>query len=222
METEPSTTFIEGPSALRSYVDIKIVRLLATAITGGEPSYTLAKASSKLTVMGIMGWVAVAQGHRRATILAALVTTFAGVGLLLNQPERTSLAWVGIPLVASDARRDRMARQHAAPGSASVACQQSHSTSDPERKTRAPLSDDRSDDPRGRPRIQSETLSLARPPGGRHDCDSRRMRLPGLRISTATFFAGAVRVTEVLPCSKIRPDFRSLSLNRSNLQPIYQ
>src|SRR5260221_8798371 len=32
---------------------------------------------------------------------------------------------------------------------------------------------------------------------------------------------GAVRATEVLPCSKIRPDFRSLSLNRSNLQPIY-
>src|SRR6266571_869714 len=50
--------------------------------------------------MRIMGWVAVAQRHRRATIVAALVTTFAGVGLLLNQPERTSLAWVGIPLVA--------------------------------------------------------------------------------------------------------------------------
>src|SRR5881296_3983429 len=53
--------------------------------------------------MGIMGWVAIAQSHRRATILAALVTTFAGVGLLLNQPERTSLAWVGIPLVAGGA-----------------------------------------------------------------------------------------------------------------------
>ena len=36
-------------------------------------------------------------------ILAALVTTFAGVGLLLNQPERTFLAWVGIPLVAGGA-----------------------------------------------------------------------------------------------------------------------
>jgi len=29
------------------------------------------------------------------------------------------------------------------------------------------------------------------------------------------------RATEVLPCSNIQPDFRSLSLNRSNLQPIY-
>ena len=33
---------------------------------------------------------------------------------------------------------------------------------------------------------------------------------------------GAVRATEVLPCSNIQPDFRSLSLNRSNLEPIYQ
>src|SRR5260221_1784671 len=33
---------------------------------------------------------------------------------------------------------------------------------------------------------------------------------------------GAVRATEVLPCSNLRPDFRSLRLNRSNLEPIYQ
>src|SRR2546427_7510777 len=92
-----------GAERIVSVVNIRIVRLLATAITGGEPSYTLAKAPSKLTIMGIMGWVAIAQGHRRETILAALVTTFAGVGLLLNQPERTSLAWVGIPLVAGGA-----------------------------------------------------------------------------------------------------------------------
>ena len=89
-----------GAERIVSVVDIRSVRHLATAITGGELSYTLARAPSELTVMSIIGWVAVAQRHRRATILAALVTTFAGVGLLLNQPERTSLAWVGIPLVA--------------------------------------------------------------------------------------------------------------------------
>ena len=32
-----------------------------------------------------------------------LTTTFAGLALVLNQPERTSLAWVGIPLVAGGA-----------------------------------------------------------------------------------------------------------------------
>ena len=36
-------------------------------------------------------------------VLVALVTTFAGLALVLNQPERTSLAWVGIPLVAGGA-----------------------------------------------------------------------------------------------------------------------
>src|SRR6058998_2946053 len=50
--------------------------------------------------MEIMRWVAALQRRRRTMILVALVTTFAGVALVLNQPERTSLAWVGIPLVA--------------------------------------------------------------------------------------------------------------------------
>lgn len=53
--------------------------------------------------MGITGWVAASQRHRRTMILVALVTTFGGVALLLNQPERTFLAWVGIPLVAGGA-----------------------------------------------------------------------------------------------------------------------
>src|SRR5206468_30780 len=55
------------------------------------------------TPMSISSWAAVAQRHRRAMILIALVTTFAGLALVLNQPERTSLAWVGIPLVAGGA-----------------------------------------------------------------------------------------------------------------------
>jgi len=50
--------------------------------------------------MEIMRWVAALQRRRRTMILVALVTTFAGVALVLNQPERTFLAWVGIPLVA--------------------------------------------------------------------------------------------------------------------------
>jgi len=53
--------------------------------------------------MGIMRWVAVLQRHRRAMILAALMSTFAGTALVLNPPERTFLAWLGIPLVAGGA-----------------------------------------------------------------------------------------------------------------------
>ncbi len=50
--------------------------------------------------MEIMRWVAALQRRRRTMILVALMTTFAGFALILNQPERTSLAWVGVPLVA--------------------------------------------------------------------------------------------------------------------------
>lgn len=53
--------------------------------------------------MEILRWVAALQRRRRTMILVALVTTFAGLALVLNQPERTSLAWVGIPLVAAGA-----------------------------------------------------------------------------------------------------------------------
>ena len=80
-----------------------MVRPLATTITGGELSYTLQPARSKLTVMGIMSWVAVAQRYRRAMILVSLLTTSAGVALVLNQPERTFLAWLGIPFIVGGA-----------------------------------------------------------------------------------------------------------------------
>src|SRR3989442_11327839 len=86
-----------------SGVHIRIDRRLQTAITSGEPSYTHGKAPSKLRLMSITRWVAVSQLHRRAMILVALVMTFAGLALILNQPERTSLAWVGIPLAVGGA-----------------------------------------------------------------------------------------------------------------------
>src|SRR5437867_7187127 len=82
---------------------IRIDRRLTAAITGGELSYTHARAPAKLRLMGIMHWVAALQLHRRAMILVALITTFSGLALVLNQPERTSLAWGGIPLVAGGA-----------------------------------------------------------------------------------------------------------------------
>jgi len=50
-----------------------------------------------------MSWVTALQRRRRSMILIALITTFAGLALVLNQPERTSLAWGGIPLVAGGA-----------------------------------------------------------------------------------------------------------------------
>jgi len=49
--------------------------------------------------MGIISWVAVLQRHRRATILAALVTTFAGVGLVVDRPKGTILEWLALPLL---------------------------------------------------------------------------------------------------------------------------
>src|SRR5438128_9447674 len=53
--------------------------------------------------MGILSLVDVLRRHRRLMVLVALSTTFSGLALVLNQPERTSLAWGGIPLVAGGA-----------------------------------------------------------------------------------------------------------------------
>lgn len=50
--------------------------------------------------MNVSGWVAVAKRHRRPVVLACLLMTFAGAALLLDQPEATPLALVGVPLVA--------------------------------------------------------------------------------------------------------------------------
>ena len=49
--------------------------------------------------MGILSWVAILRRHRRAMILAALVTTFAGVGLVIDRPKGTILEWLALPLL---------------------------------------------------------------------------------------------------------------------------
>src|SRR3989449_58337 len=49
--------------------------------------------------MGILSWVAILRRHRRAVILAALVTTFAGVGLVIDRPKGTILEWLALPLL---------------------------------------------------------------------------------------------------------------------------
>ena len=50
--------------------------------------------------MGLDGWAAFADRHRRAMILFALVSTFAGVGLLIDRPKGTLLEWLAVPLLA--------------------------------------------------------------------------------------------------------------------------
>lgn len=50
--------------------------------------------------MGLEGLAAFADRHRRWMILVALVTTFAGVGLVIDRPKGTVFAWLAVPLVA--------------------------------------------------------------------------------------------------------------------------
>ncbi len=50
--------------------------------------------------MGLDGWAAFADRHRRAMILLALVSTFAGVGLLIDRPKGTVFEWLAVPLLA--------------------------------------------------------------------------------------------------------------------------
>src|SRR2546425_1980301 len=49
--------------------------------------------------MEMMRWVAALQRRRRTMILVALVTTFAGVALLIDRPKGTILEWLAIPFV---------------------------------------------------------------------------------------------------------------------------
>jgi exosortase/archaeosortase family protein len=51
------------------------------------------------TVMGPEHKLAAVMKSRRATILLALITTFAGVGLLVDRPKGTVLEWLALPLV---------------------------------------------------------------------------------------------------------------------------
>jgi len=49
--------------------------------------------------MEITRWVAALQRHRSGMILAALITTFAGVGLVIDRPKGTILEWLALPLL---------------------------------------------------------------------------------------------------------------------------
>jgi exosortase/archaeosortase family protein len=51
--------------------------------------------------MWLKAWTRIANHHRRTTVLAGLLTSFAGVALLIDRPKETLLEWLGIPLVAS-------------------------------------------------------------------------------------------------------------------------
>src|SRR6266540_485069 len=50
--------------------------------------------------MGLEAWTAKLAEHRRVTALGALVTTFAGVSLLIDRPKGSVLEWLAPPLLA--------------------------------------------------------------------------------------------------------------------------
>src|SRR2546422_8645927 len=49
--------------------------------------------------MGLRDSIAALAKSRRATTLIALITTFAGVALLLDRPKGSVLEWLGIPFI---------------------------------------------------------------------------------------------------------------------------
>ena len=51
--------------------------------------------------MGLGAWAALAARHRRALILLALLSTFAGADLLLGTPKDAGWRWLGIPFLAA-------------------------------------------------------------------------------------------------------------------------
>src|SRR5438309_4278230 len=51
--------------------------------------------------MEILRWVAALQRRRRTMILVALVTTFAGVALLIDRPKGTVLEWLALPFLVA-------------------------------------------------------------------------------------------------------------------------
>ena len=50
--------------------------------------------------MALTRWTLLAINHRRATILLSLLTTFAGVALIIDRPKGTVLEWLAVPLLA--------------------------------------------------------------------------------------------------------------------------
>src|SRR5437867_5606222 len=49
--------------------------------------------------MGLPRWFRAFANSRRATTLISLISTFAGVGLLLDRPKGTILEWLSLPLI---------------------------------------------------------------------------------------------------------------------------
>src|SRR5437867_11845365 len=50
--------------------------------------------------MWLETWTASAKEYRRTIVLAALLTTFTGLALLIDRPKGVALEWLGILLVA--------------------------------------------------------------------------------------------------------------------------
>src|SRR5467141_2532492 len=98
---EPPTIFMEGTGCVVWDVDIyESSEGLTTAITGGEPSYMEALGERMRGAMGLEKMAAIARRYRTWTVLFALVTTFAGVALIVDRPKGTILEWFALPLVA--------------------------------------------------------------------------------------------------------------------------
>ena len=53
--------------------------------------------------MGLDRWPVATKTHRRALILAALLSTFAGVALVIDQPKGTFLEWLAVPFLVGGA-----------------------------------------------------------------------------------------------------------------------
>src|SRR2546428_13439218 len=51
--------------------------------------------------MGLGMWAVFADRHRRWMILLALVSTFAGMGLVIDRPKGTIFEWLAVPLLAA-------------------------------------------------------------------------------------------------------------------------
>lgn len=51
--------------------------------------------------MGLERWAELAERHRRRMVLVALLSTFAGVGLLIDRPKGNVLEWLAIPFLAA-------------------------------------------------------------------------------------------------------------------------
>ncbi|TLZ71841.1 MAG: hypothetical protein E6K14_07495 [Methanobacteriota archaeon] len=57
--------------------------------------------SGSTRAMGLKSVAAALAGQRKAMVLMALITTFAGVALLVDRPKGSILEWVALPLVAT-------------------------------------------------------------------------------------------------------------------------